>query len=146
VHGERVQRVEVQQHIAAPVQRVWDRYTDHVSWTEWAGLGRVRLVRHGEPAPNGVGCVREIGSLGVTVQEEVLTWEPPRRMTYRIVRGGMPITNHHGEVVFAPDDGGTRVTWRCQFDSRVPGLGGIFQRVITAIFRRALRRLARELA
>ena len=141
-----VQRVEVQQHIAAPPQRVWERYTDHVSWTEWAGLGRVRLARTGVPPPNGVGCVREISNLGVKMYEEVLSFDPPQRMTYRIVRGSMPIKDHLGEVVFEPSAGGTLVTWRCQFNSRVPGLGGFFRRFIARLFRNALRSLARRLA
>lgn len=141
-----MQHVEVRQLIAAPIQVVWDRYTDHVSWTDWAGLGRVRLEREGVPAPNGVGCVREISSFGVKVYEEVLSFDPPRRMTYRIVRGGLPIRDHLGEIVFEPSNGGTLATWRCQFVSRVPGLGGIFQAFITRLFRNALRSLARRLA
>jgi uncharacterized protein YndB with AHSA1/START domain len=141
-----MQRVEVQQHFAAPIETVWARYTDHVSWTDWAGLGRVRLAREGIPAPNGVGCVREFSSFGVTVSEEVLTFDPPRRMTYRIVRGGLPISDHLGEVLFEPNGGGTLVTWRCQFRSRVPGLGGVFRAFITRLFRNALHKLSRRLA
>jgi uncharacterized protein YndB with AHSA1/START domain len=141
-----VQHVEVQQLISAPVQRVWDQYTDHVSWTDWAGIGRVRLEREGVPAPNGIGAVREISSFGVSVYEEVLSFDVPRRMTYRIVRGGPPITNHLGEVVFEPRDGGTLVTWRCQFDSRIPGLGGFFRLFITRLFRNGLRGLVRRLS
>ena len=141
-----MQNVEVQQLIAAPLQTVWDQYTDHVSWSDWAGLGRVRLERAGVPAPNGVGCVREISNLGVTIYEEVLSFDVPRRMTYRIVRGGLPIKNHLGEVVFEPRDGGTLVIWRCQFDSRIPGLGGFFRVFITWLFRNGLRGLARRLS
>ena len=140
-----MQQVEVQQQFAAPVQTVWDRYTDHVSWTDWAGLGRVRLERTGVPAPNGVGCVREISSMGVKVYEEVLSFDVPRRMTYRIVRGGLPISDHLGEVMFEPRDGGTLVTWRCRFESRIPGLGGVFKAFITRLFRNALRNLSQRL-
>jgi len=140
-----VQQVEVQQFIGAPIETVWDRYTDHVSWTDWAGLGRVRLERQGVPAPNGVGCVREMSNLGVKLYEEVLTFDRPQRMTYRIVRGAMPIRDHQGEVVFEPRDGGTLVTWRCQFDSRIPGMGGAFRALLTRLFRNALQNLARRL-
>jgi hypothetical protein len=141
-----VQRVEVQQLIGAPIETTWSRYTDHVSWTDWAGMGTVRLERQGVPSPNGVGCVREISSFGVKVYEEVLSFDAPRRMTYRIVRGGLPISDHLGEVLFEPRDGGTLVTWRCQFNSRVPGLGGLFRVFIARLFRSALRSLAGRLA
>jgi len=138
-----MKHVEVQQVIEAPMQVVWDRYTDHVSWTQWAGLGTVRLERPGVPPPNGVGSVRVISNAGFKVFEEVVSFEPPRRMTYRVVKGGIPIKDHMGEVLFEPHERGTLVTWRCQFDSRVPGLGGAFQLLITRLFRNALHRLSR---
>jgi uncharacterized protein YndB with AHSA1/START domain len=123
-----MQKVEVTQTIDAPVQAVWDRYTDHVSWSEWAGLGHVQLEREGTPPPNGVGCVRVFSNAGLKlIYEEVLSFEPPRRMTYRIVRGPVPLRNHLGEVVFEPTD----------------GLGGLFRTIITRLFRNALANLAR---
>lgn len=141
-----MQHVEVEHWYRAPVERVWARYTDHVSWTQWAGLGTVRLAKHGATSPNGVGCVREIGRAGVQVYEEVLEFDPPRHMTYRVVRGGLPMADHLGEVDFTPHDGGTRVVWRCRFRSRVPGLGGLMRVFITRLFRGALRGLERDLA
>ena len=140
-----MQRVEVRHHFRAPIERVWARYTDHVSWSAWSGLGAVRLAREGAPSPNGVGCVREFAAGGMGLQEEVLTFEPPHRMTYKVVRGGGPIADHLGEVSFAEGDGGTDVTWRCQFRSRVPGLGGLIRLGITRVFGKALRGLERDL-
>ena len=140
-----MQYVEVKRVIDAPIDTVWARYTDHVSWTEWAGLGKVTLDRQGDPPPNGVGCVRAIASGGVKVIEEVLTFESPRRMTYRIVRGGLPIRDHLGEVDFEPHGDRTLVTWRCRFDSKIPGLGWIFRFFITRLFRNALEGLAKDL-
>lgn len=139
-----MKHVEVRHVIDAPVQAVWERYTDHVSWTQWAGLGTVRLDRPGEPPPNGVGSVRVISNAGVKVFEEVVSFDPPHRMTYRVVKGGIPIKDHLGEVCFEPHERGTLVTWRCQFNSRVPGLGAVFQLLITRLFRNALRGLARD--
>ena len=140
-----MQYVEVKRVIDAPIDAVWARYTDHVSWTEWAGLGKVTLDRQGDPPPNGVGCVRAISSGGVKVVEEVLSFEPPRRMTYRIVRGGLPIKDHLGEVDFEPHGDRTLVTWRCRFDSKIAGLGGLFRFFITRLFRNALEGLVKDL-
>lgn len=140
-----MQHVEVRHHFRAPVERVWGRYTDHASWSTWAGLGRVRVAREGTPAPNGVGCVREFAAGGTGLQEEVLTFEPPHRMTYRVVRGGGLLTDHLGEVLVEPRDGGADVTWRCRFRPRVPGLGGLLRFGIARVFRRALRGLERDL-
>jgi hypothetical protein len=65
-------------------------------------------------------------------------------MTYRVVRGGPPLKNHLGEVCFEPDGEGTRVVWRCRFDSRIPGLGWLLRLGISKIFRDALDGLARR--
>ena len=134
--------VSVKKDIPARRQAVWDVYTDHMSWNGWAGIGKVRLEREGRPVPNGVGCVRVISAGGMSVHEEVLSFDAPVRMTYRVIRGGLPIKNHHGEVVF--DDGpsgGTTITWRCRFESRIPGLGFLWTLIIRRVFRDTLQGL-----
>lgn len=140
-----MQQVEVQHQFRVPLERVWARYTDHAAWGEWAGLGPVRLVQLGTPPPNGVGCVREFAAGGTRTQEQVLAYEPPHRFTYTVIRGPVPMADHLGEVVFAARDGGTLVTWRCRFRSRIPGLGGLLRLMITRLFRNALRGLERDL-
>lgn len=137
-----MQRVEVTRRIAGTPQAVWDAYTDHASWSEWAGFSRSRIEREGDPPPGGVGCVRVFGSGPFDSYEEILSFEPPKRMTYRITRGGLPIRDHFGEVELSPEGDGTRVTWRCRFDSRIPGLGGVFRALIRRVFANALDGLA----
>jgi hypothetical protein len=63
-------------------------------------------------------------------------------MTYQVVRGGPPMKNHHGEVICEPEGDGTRVTWRCRFDSKIPGLGWLMRFFVTRVFRTALDGLA----
>lgn len=137
-----MQEVEVVRRFRAPPQAVWDVYTDHARWSEWAGFGSSRLDRPGAPDPNGSGAVRAFGSGGVTAFEEILEFEPPKRMTYRILRGGLPMKNHLGEVRLEADSDGTVLTWRCRFDSRIPGLGPLMRFAVTRVFRRALAGLA----
>jgi len=139
-----VQKVEVKQVIAAAPGAVWNRYTDYCSWTDWAGLGTVTLAREGTDQRNGVGCVRVVSNGGVRVFEEVLSFDPPHRMTYRVVRGGIPIKDHLGEVVFSSHEQGTLVTWRCRLNSKIPGLGGLFHLIVRGVFSRTLRALARQ--
>jgi uncharacterized protein YndB with AHSA1/START domain len=140
-----MQHVEVQRRFEAPPEEVWRVYTDHAGWSAWAGLGGVRLATEGHPERNGVGAVRCFTRGGLATYEEVLSFEPPKRMTYRVVRGGIPIMTHHlGEVVLEPEGAGTRLTWRCRFDSSLPGLGAPMRWMITLLFRRALEGLARR--
>ena len=139
-----MQRVEVTRRFTAPPQAVWDVYTDHAGWEEWAGVGSSRLTHEGEPERNGGGAIRALGPGPLAAYEEVLEFEPPKRMSYRVLRGGLPMRNHLGEVRFEPDGDGTRVVWTCRFESRVPRLGGVFQRIVTRIFRQALDGLAKH--
>ena len=139
-----MQAVEVRKVIDAPRERVWEVYTDHVSWQRWSSIGKVRLEREGVPAPNGVGCVRVISNAGVAVHEEVLSWDAPGRMTYRVVKGGLPMRDHLGEVEFTDEPGGkTLIVWRCRFASRIPGLGPLFRVIVRKVFRDTLDSLAR---
>ena len=141
-----MQEVSVSRTVAAPRQQAWDLYTDHVSWQDWAGLGRVHLDREGDPAPNGSGCVRVITSAGMPVYEEILEFDVPTRMTYSLVKGAMPIRDHLGEVDFSDDGEGTLIEWRARFNSKIPGLGWLLKLVVQRVFNKAMDGFERRLA
>jgi uncharacterized protein YndB with AHSA1/START domain len=139
-----VHEVVVTKRVAGPRKAVWSAYTDHLGWNEWAHIGKVRLEREGHPTRNGVGCIRVISSAGISAREEVLSFDEPERMTYRVLSGGLPIKNHLGEVLFAEEAAGaTTITWRCRFESRIPGLGFLWRPIITKVFRDVLDGLAK---
>jgi uncharacterized protein YndB with AHSA1/START domain len=137
-------RVEIERVLAHPIDDVFRCYTDHVGWSRWAKMGAVSLAREGSPDVNGVGAVRAFRA-APGLEEEVVTFEPPHRMEYRVVKGGFPITDHHGEVLFAKDGSGTRVTWRVSFRSKVPGVGKVLESGIGKVFERILDGLTKEL-
>ncbi|HEY2775139.1 MAG TPA: SRPBCC family protein [Candidatus Binatia bacterium] len=139
-----MQHIEVKRHFRAPVADVWDRYTDHADWKNWAGFSDSWLEKEGRPDRNGVGCIRVLSSNGVKVYEQVVEWEPGRRFAYRIIRGGLPLKDHYGETMFAPDGDGTMITWRVRFDSRIPGLGWLMRLIVERIFRNGLDGLAKK--
>ena len=134
-----MRRVEVERIIEAPPETVFARYTDHAGWSSWAGAGKVSLAREGTPDKNGVGCVRAFES-AMGLQEEVLEFEPPRRMVYAVARGGFPIKDHRGEVRFEPHPRGTRLVWTVQFGSRIPFSERAIARFLRVIFGRLLTR------
>jgi uncharacterized protein YndB with AHSA1/START domain len=133
--------VEVVRRYAAAPQQVWDVYTDHARMSEWAGLPGAALERPGEPHRNGRGAIRTFQG---GVREEILDFEPPKRMTYRVIGGPFPFRNHFGEVDLEPDGTGTRLVWRCRFEPKIPGTGWLLQRLITRFFARALDGLGRR--
>jgi uncharacterized protein YndB with AHSA1/START domain len=139
-----MRRIEVEHLYPHPAERVFRRYCDHASWSDWAGVGRVYLTREGSPDANGVGAVRAF-SANPGLREEVTAFEPPSRMEYRIVQGPLPIRDHHGEVFLTPEGSGTKLTWRVTFDTSLPGLGWVVERALTMVFRRMLAGLAKDL-
>lgn len=134
-------RVEVTRSYDAPPETVWAVYTDHGRWSDWSGFPGSRLAKEGSPDRNGTGAVRAFAG---GVREEILDFEPPKRMTYTVVGGPFPITNHLGEVLFEPDGAGTRIVWRCRFEPRIPGTGWLLERFVARNFRQALAGLARR--
>ena len=68
-----MQHVEVSRRFAAPPERVWEVYTDHAGWQEWAGIGSSSLDVEGQPDRNGTGAVRALGSGGLNAYEGQLT-------------------------------------------------------------------------
>jgi uncharacterized protein YndB with AHSA1/START domain len=146
-----MRHVEVERLFHHPVDRVFRRYTDHVGWSDWAGLGRVRLTREGSPDRDGVGAVRAF-STAPTLREEVTVFEPPvpgssapARMEYRVLPGIVPMDDHHGEAIFTPEGSSTRLTWRVTFRPRIRGLGWIIERGLGLLFPRMLASLERDL-
>lgn len=139
-----MQHIDVMRRIAGPPEAVFDTYTDHRGWADWGGMRNARLEREGDPPPNGVGCIRVLGPGPLAAHEEILSFDRPKRMTYRIVSGGLPIRDHFGEVDFEPEGDGTRIRWRCRFESKIPGLGPLLRVLVARLFRGVLEGLARE--
>ena len=126
--------------IPGPPEAVFDRYTDHESWSDWAGTGRVTLVREGQPDRNGLGAVRQfVGGM----QEEVTRFERGVAMDYRIIRGA-GIKDHSGEVRFRAVPEGTEVTWRVRCSPTIPFTGRLVKTLIERIFDRVLRSLEQQ--
>ncbi|MFB0977400.1 MAG: SRPBCC family protein, partial [Myxococcota bacterium] len=63
---------------------------------------------------------------------------------YTLVGGLFPIKNHLGEVTLEADGDGTLLRWRCEFESKIPGLGGLFRRMITKTFTGGLEGLEKH--
>jgi len=130
----------IQAEIAAAPSAVWDLYTDHRGWADWAGVREVVLRQEGEPPPNGVGASRVLRAGGIAVEEEVIVFEPPERMVYRLV-AGVPVRNHEGEVCFSPSGAGTRIDWRVRFDPLIPFTGPLLRRVLRSAIQDIVDRL-----
>ena len=136
--------VEITRFIPGPRPDVWKTYTDHEKF--WSFMGSPRIERVGPDDPNGTGCIRVLGRGPLAAREEILHFDPPNRLTYRVLEGSPPITNHLGEVIFEREGDGTRMIWRASFGCTIPGLGLGLRFVVRRVFERAARHLEQQFA
>jgi uncharacterized protein YndB with AHSA1/START domain len=134
---------ELVSEIAAPVERVWAVISDHAGWQAWSGAQEVVVRQQGDPPPGGLGTIRVLRRGGFAIEEEVVGFEPPLWLAYRVT-AGIPVRDCGVEIRLAPSGAATHVTWRVRFRPLVPGTGWLLSRVIRARLAGALAGLARR--
>lgn len=128
---------------AAPPEAVFERLTDHEGMSDWAGA-RVSVVAG--PIDGGVGTIRRVHARGLTIDEEIVYVDRPRRLVYRIVRGVPLLRFHRGEVLVEPwGKTGCEVRWSVIMDSPVPGLAKAMVGALAPALRDGLGRLRTQL-
>lgn len=108
--------------VDAPPEVVFDVLTDHRRYAEITPVRKSVLEREGEPAPNGVGAIRVLSSVGPPLREEVIAFEPPSRFSYKLLSGA-PVRDHVGTVLLEPAGAGTKVTYALRTTPTVPVVG-----------------------
>jgi uncharacterized protein YndB with AHSA1/START domain len=112
-----------QRHIAAPPQTVFDVLTEHHLYAAITPMRSSVLEREGDPAPNGVGAIRVLTSLGPPLREEVIAYQSPSRFSYKLLSGA-PVRDHVGTVELSADGDGTRMVYAVRTIPTLPLVGG----------------------
>jgi uncharacterized protein YndB with AHSA1/START domain len=112
--------VTSQTTVAAPIETVWDKLSDHVGMSEW-GPVTVTMDRLGTADPNGVGAIRRIASRGPgpDIVEEVVTFEAPNLFGYKAL-SGTPFPGYAGEVRLTPAGTGTHINYTVSTTASFP--------------------------
>lgn len=132
-----VHQATLQLDFAVPPERLWAAITDHEGMTKWTGA-RVRLIARGDA--EGVGAVRRVRMGALSIDEEVIYADAPRRLVYRIVRGA-PVSFHRGEMLVLPSERGAKLEWSILLASDVPGFARVTARTLQVALGRGLREL-----
>jgi hypothetical protein len=119
----------------APVDVVWPLVGEADRWHEWSFLTKTGLEREAAPVADGVGAVRKFTRFGVGSREEVLAWEPPGHLAYRIL-SGFPVRNYRADVTLTADGTGTHIEWVGTYDPKWPGTGSVLARVLNGMMQR----------
>jgi len=138
--GSRVYRVEARSD--APVEVVWPLLGEARRWRDWSFLTATGLEREGTPDPDGVGAVRKFTRYGVGSREEVVAWDPPHHLAYRIL-SGFPVRDYRADVTLEPAGTGTRIEWAGTYDPKWPGTGRLLQAVVPKMMQRFADDVAR---
>jgi uncharacterized protein YndB with AHSA1/START domain len=136
-------RLEVGARSSAPPEVVFEVLADGARWQDWAGptVPRSRWEREGVPPPGGVGAVRRLGRGPFGASEEILAYDPPRRLSYTVL-SGLPVRTYRADVDLEPDGDGTRIRWRATFEPKLPGTGALLERFLRLTLGSFARRLA----
>jgi uncharacterized protein YndB with AHSA1/START domain len=126
----------LEREVAAPPEVVFDVLTDHRGYAEITPVRRVELETEGEPAPNGVGAIRVLHSVGPPLREEVIGFERPGRFSYRMLSGA-PVRDHVGTVSLEPEGAGTKVTYAVRTTPTLP-VAGV---AVVAVVKLAIKQL-----
>ena len=112
--------VTSQTTVAAPIETVWDKLSDHVGMSEW-GPVTVTMDKLGTADPNGVGAIRRIASAGPgpDIVEEVVTFEAPTLFGYKAL-SGTPFPGYAGEVRLTPAGSGTHINYTVSTTASFP--------------------------
>ncbi len=122
--------------VAASAEVVFDVLTDHRGYADITPIRKVDLEREGEPAPNGVGAIRVLHSVGPPLREEVIAFQPPSRFSYRLLSGA-PLRDHVGTVALERAPAGSKVTYAVRTTPTLQIGGG----VVVAVSKLAVGRL-----
>ena len=107
--------------VSASPPDVFRELTDHEGMVGLPGVTAARLLRAGAPERNGVGAIREVRVRGLRFVEEIVGYEPHRRIDYRIRECTLPLRHEFGRIDLDAVEGGTRAHWESELS--VPGVG-----------------------
>jgi uncharacterized protein YndB with AHSA1/START domain len=127
--------------IAAPPETVFEVLTDHRGYPKITALRKSVLEREGEPAPNGVGAIRVLSSVGPPLREQVIVYEPSTRFSYKLISGA-PVRDHVGTVELTPRGTGTRMVYAVHTTPTLP-LAGV---AVVGAMKLAIKSLIRGVA
>jgi hypothetical protein len=116
-------RIVVKAYIHAPIERVWNVFSDHEGYSSLKGVQYAKLLKEGAKERNGVGAVREVHGMGVEFIEDIVTYEPPRLLEYKVVQCSKPIDHEIGRVELIPRGEGTEIHWVSSFRLKIPLIG-----------------------
>lgn len=131
--------INVERTIDKPIETVFDILSDHANYSQFKAIDTSNVLKEGNEQKNGVGAVREIISGDSILHEEIVCYDPPFKLAYKVVKSTpLPYAHELGEILLEERDGKTHVTWRSKGHIAIFILGSLyFDRQIQKVGSRA---------
>jgi uncharacterized protein YndB with AHSA1/START domain len=132
VEGDVVGHFELTRTSSASAERLFDIFADGAAWSDWAGptIRWSGWERQGHPEPGGVGAIRLLGSQQRPAREEIVEYERPHRLSYKVL-SGLPVRDYLGTIALeARPDGGTLLRWSADYHPSLPYSGWFVRRFL----------------
>lgn len=113
--------VTSQTTVAAPIDTVWDKLSNHVGMSAWGPGITVTMDRLGTADPDGVGAIRRIAAPGPgpDIVEEIVSFSAPNLLGYKAL-SGTPFPGYAGEVRLTPAGAGTHINYTVSSTASFP--------------------------
>jgi hypothetical protein len=142
----KVHEIKLYQEFSAPVEEIWEAFSDHHNFGKMMGQNITRIVDSTDAGNiNGVGSVRSIQIPMVAFEETIVKSEKPDCIEYRI-SSGLPIDYHYGNMRFKSlPNGKSALDYSVKLGFKVPLVGGVVAVALKRALGSGLRNYARRL-
>lgn len=131
----------------APIETVFAVIADAPRWSEWnKSIARAFWEVEGTDVREGVGAIRSMGAAkGPLSREQIVSYEAPQHLAYTILSGPVPVTNYRADVhLRSLPNGGTEISWKGEFDCRIPGVAAMLTKMVRGFAVGAAREAERQ--
>ncbi|MEC8233129.1 MAG: SRPBCC family protein [Pseudomonadota bacterium] len=105
--------IHVERTINKPIAEVFAILSDHANYAQFKGVDKSTLLVEGKLEKNGLGAVREIVAGGANLHEEIVAFDPPYKLGYKVIKSKpLPYDHELGEITLEERGDKTHVTWR----------------------------------
>lgn len=105
--------IHVERTINKPIADVFAVLSDHANYAQFKGVDKSTLLIEGKLEKNGLGAVREIVAGGANLHEEIVAFDPPYKLGYKVIKSKpLPYDHELGEITLEERGDKTHVTWR----------------------------------
>jgi uncharacterized protein YndB with AHSA1/START domain len=126
----------------ATAEQVWAVVTDYAGYARFPGITSANLRTPGRTHPAGVGAIREVKAGAATFLEEIVEFDAPRRLVYKIIESRpIKIDHEFGCMQLTARGDQTDLEWESRGKVGVPLVGALLDYLMGFVLQRSFERV-----